>query len=142
MNRRKMLCIVIASGLLGLSGNAAAQGRVSDKDVEQLMKNLKDESEKFSDSFKKDLSKSTIRNTSAEKSAKQVAERFPKQVEGMLKQFKDKKKADAAIPAVYQSYNELDKLMGKISPTAKTTDSWSRVQQSLKQIAKAVNYTP
>jgi hypothetical protein len=142
MNTRKLLCIAIAFSLLGLSRNAVAQGRLSDNDLEKLMENLKEDSKQFSDSFKQDLSKSTIRKTTEEKTAKQLADQFPKQIEGMLNQFKSKKKADAALPAVFQSYDKLDKLMGKVSPTAKTTDSWSRVKQGLDRIGKALNYTP
>jgi hypothetical protein len=142
MHTRKLLCMAIAFVLLGLSGNAVAQGRISDNDLAKLMENLKEDSKKFSDSFKQDLSKSTIRKTSEEKDAKQLADRFPKQIDGMLKQFKSKKKADAALPVVYQSYNKLDNLMGRVSPTAKTTDSWSRVKQGLDQIGKALNFTP
>ncbi len=142
MHGRRLLCIAIASGLLGLSGNAAAQGRVSDKDLEKLMENLKQDSKKFSDSFKQDLSKSTLRKTSEEKTAKEVADRLPKKVEGMHNQFKSKKKADAAFPAVYQSYSSLNKFMGRISPSAKTNESWSRVKQGMDQIGKAVNFNP
>ena len=142
MQRRKLLCSAAAFGLLGLSGNAAAQGRLSDDDVKKLMENLKEDSKKFSETFKQDLSKSTIRKTSEEKTGKQLADRFPKQIDGMLNQFKSKKKADAALPAVYQSFDSLGKLMEKISPTPKTRDSWSRVKQGMDQIGKALNFTP
>ena len=125
-----------------LSGNAAAQARVSDDDIKKLMENLKEDAKKFSESFKDDIEKSSIRHTSEEKAGKQLAERFPKQIEGMLNQFKDKKNANAAFAAVNQSLTSLGQYMEKISPGKKTTDSWSRVKEGMGLIGKALNYTP
>jgi hypothetical protein len=142
MLRRKLLCLVTVAGLLGLSGSAAAQGRVSDRDLEKMMQNLKEDSKKFASTFKQDVSKSTIRKTSEEKTAKRLADHFPKQVEGMLNQFKSKRKADAALPAVYQSYKQLGSFMDKVSPSAKTQESWSRMKQEIDQISAAFNFTP
>jgi len=142
MHRRTLLHSVATIGLLHLNGTVAAQVRVSDDDIKKLMENLKEDSKEFSENFKDDLSKSSIRHTSDEKTAKQLAERFPKQTEGMLKQFKNKKNANAALPAVSQSLQSLDQYMGKISPGRKTTDSWSRVKEGMNLIGKALNYTP
>lgn len=133
---------MMAMAALLLAGSASAQERLSDKDVEKLLGNLKEDASKFSDTFKHDLSKSTIRKTSEEKAAKQAAERFPKQVDGMLKQFRSKKKADTTLPVVYQSYRQLEQFMSRISPAEKTMQSWTRIRQEIELITKAFNFTP
>ena len=142
ISRRTVMSIAMVATLLGLSGNAAAQGRVSDKDLEKLINNLKEDSKKFSESFKQDVSKSTIRKTSDEKTAKQAAERFPKQLEGLLNQFKSKKHPEASLPVVNQTCNQLSEFMGKVSPSAKTSESWNRVRQGMDQVNNAFNFNP
>jgi hypothetical protein len=82
--------------LLSTFGSLAgtAQTRISDQDVENMMKNLKDDASNFRFNFNSAVGKVTIRKTDEEKQAKSLVESFQKQTD-MLKQFKDKKKADA-----------------------------------------------
>ena len=142
MRIKILICLACAATFLGLSTHAAAQGRLSDNDLQKFMSNMKEDSKNFAEPFKKDLSKSTIRKTSAEKTAKQLANQFPKQVEGMLNQFKSKKNVDTTLPTVYSSYKRLDDYMSKVSPSPKTVDSWSKVKQEMDNITKAFNFTP
>jgi cytochrome c556 len=142
MRFRVLMCLVLAIALASLGGNAAAQGRISDKDLENLMNNMKEDSKNFSEAFKDDLEKSTIRKTSDEKTAKQLSEQFPKQVEGMLSQFKDKRQVNTTLPAVQLSHKRLDEYMNKISPSRRTVDLWARVTQELEKINQAFNVSP
>lgn len=106
------------------------------------MENLREDAERFKDSFKKDASKSTIRKTGAERKARKVAYKFPELVEKMLKHFKSKREVSASLPAVRQNYRRLDELMGKIEPSGKTRESWSKMKQELEQINKSFNFEP
>jgi len=56
----------------------AAQTRMSDKDVEQLMKNMDQDSKKFQSLFNSAVSKSVIRKTSQEKDARKLVDTFQK----------------------------------------------------------------
>lgn len=77
MLRRQFLSTSFSAATLVLAARKAiAQGRLSDNDLAKLMNNLRDDSKQFSNYFKQDLSKSPIRKTSDEKSAKQAADRF------------------------------------------------------------------
>ncbi len=62
------VCLMLLIGLLG-GAAARAQGRLSDKDVQRVMQNLKDDAQPFHKSFAKALKKSTIRKTSQENDA-------------------------------------------------------------------------
>jgi hypothetical protein len=73
--------MVVVIGLL-CPLSAYAQERLSDKDVETQMKNLKEDSKKFRSSFNSAIGKSTVRKTSREKDAKALVERFGKIVRG------------------------------------------------------------
>ena len=77
-----VLVLLLALGaLVGI-----AQTRMSDKDVEDMMKNLNEDAKKLRPNFNSAVGKSTIRKTQQEqeKDAKALVERFQKQTEGML----------------------------------------------------------
>ena len=142
MHGRKLTCLLLtALALMGLGGNAAAQDRISDKDLQRLMSNMKEDSKKFALSYKQDVSTSTIRKTNEEKNVRQLLDRFPKQVEGMLNQFKSNRQSNA-LGTIYLSVRQLDEVMKKVPPSTGTTALWSKVKNELDQISKAFNFTP
>lgn len=79
---------------------ALAQDRMSDKDVEHLMKNLSQDAKAFSAIFKSAVGKSSIRKTHQEKDAKTMVNNFVNQTKGMAKQFKQTKRGDPALTVV------------------------------------------
>ena len=88
--------LVLLAGLAGVSRPARAQGRLSDKDLQRLMQNLKDDAQPFRQSFANALKKSTIRKTSQEKDARALTDTFAKQANGALETLKHNQKADQA----------------------------------------------
>ena len=62
---RPFFCVLAISSIF-----ANAQGRLSDKDIEHLMDNVKDDVKSFRPNFNSAISKSSIRKTSREKDAK------------------------------------------------------------------------
>ena len=86
--------LVLLAGMVGTSRPAAAQGRLSDKDLQRLMQNLKDDAQPFRQSFANALKKSTIRKTSREKDARALADTFAKEANQALETFKHNQKAD------------------------------------------------
>ena len=85
--------LILLIGMLGADRVAMAQGRLSDKDLQRLMQNLKDDSQPFRQSFANALKKSTIRKTSREKDARALADTFAKQANNALNTFKHHQKA-------------------------------------------------
>ena len=114
-----------------------AQTRMSDKDVENMMKNLKDDAGNFRSSFNSAVGKSTIRGTDQEKQAKTLVQNFQKQTEVMLDHFKDKKKADTEFASVRSSADEIDKLLAATPMGDKVASSWSKVKSELGTISGA-----
>jgi hypothetical protein len=117
--------------------SAQAQTRISDKDLERTMKNLREDSKDFHQAFDASLHKSAIRNTSREKDAKSLAERFEKQSDEMYKHFKDSKRADTYVSPVVALAGELDRLVYSLNLDSKTTLSWEKSRSELHQIANA-----
>ena len=103
-----------------------AQTRMSDKDVEDMRKNLNEDAKKLRSSFNSAVGKSTIRKTQQEKDAKALVERFQKQTEGMLDHFKDKKKVDAELSSVRSSADQIDTIL----TTTQMGDKLQRLESS------------
>ena len=133
--------VLFLSCVLGLlSGTAAsAQSRISDKDVQHLMENLRDDARRFQDPFKAALSKSSIRKTSQEKDARELAKRFERQTDGMLQGFKRAHKGDASFSTVSSTAQQLDGLVLNLGPGSRAADAWAKVQADLSALAPAFN---
>jgi len=125
--------IMLVSG-----AHALAQSRLSDKDIESLMKNLEEDAKKFQSSFNSAVQKSTIRKTTQEKDAKALVERFTKQTQGMLNQFKSNRKADQALLSVQDSANQIDKLLSSTPMGDQTNNAWARVRTELNTLSRQI----
>jgi len=126
----RVVAITLALLLIGTPIVTAQGSRMNDKDIESLMKNLQDDSKKFRSAFNSGVGKSTIRKTSQEKDAKTLVERFEKETEGLLKEFKDKKKADS-LPTVVATSSDIDKLVSTLHLGDATEAAWSKVKTEL-----------
>jgi hypothetical protein len=132
-------CAVLVFGILALVLPCAANGqsRLNDRDLQNMMKNLRDDAKNFRNPFKDALRKSAIRNTSREKDARNLAATFATQTDQMWKHFKDKKKANDTLPGVIDSAGMIDKLVYSLNLGPATTSQWEKIRQELHQIATA-----
>ncbi len=131
---------LLTAGLLFSAASAPlakAQGRLSDKDLQNLMGNLKDDAKSFKPVFTSALKKSTIRKTSREKDAENLAERFQKQTEAMHNHFKEKKTADNDLPPVRSTADQIDQVVRTLNLGPQTTSRWEKIQTELQQISAA-----
>lgn len=130
------VCLMLLIGLLG-GAAARAQGRLSDKDVQRVMQNLKDDAEPFHKSFTKALKKSTIRKTSQENDAAALTESFAKQTNTALESFKHQQKTDQEIVALVRTATQIDPLVYSLQMNAQITSQWEKLRTELHQIAQA-----
>lgn len=140
MNRLQTVFLIGAVFLSGFSSTAAlAQSRMTDKDVEVTMKNLKEDAKIFRSAFNSSVRNSTIRKTSREKETKAQVADFQKQTESMLKLFKSTKKAEADLRMVLSSADRIDGLLHSVDFDARTTGSWGKVRSDLDILSGALN---
>ncbi len=116
---------------------ARSQGRINDKDLETLMHNLKDDAKSFRPVFNSALKKSTIRKTSRQKDADNLAVRFEKETEAMLNRFKNSRKADNELSVVRSTADELDSYVRSLSLGPQTSSRWEKIETELQQISSA-----
>ncbi len=119
--------------------STAAQDRLSDKDVANMMNNLKNDAKNFRPAWNKALSKSTIRKTSREKDARNLATQFQNQTEGMLRQFQSNKTADQSLPLVQQTARSIEQVKSDVSLGPVVDQQWTKIRTELDQIAQAFN---
>jgi len=133
-----MAALALACSLI--CGSAlSAQSRLSDKDVEQRLKNLDDDSKKFHSSFNSAVSKSSLRKTSQETDAKKLVENFQKQNLALYEHFKKTKKVDPYLQNSLDSAAQIEKVMNSTKFDAAITSQWDKIKSELSVVAKAFN---
>src|SRR6266849_7547214 len=96
-----------------------------------MMGNMRSDTERFRSAFNDSVKKSTIRGTSREKDSKNLVTSFKNQVETMHRNFKDRQKADAELPVVLTTSNQIDQLLHDISFDDRTNSIWAKVKTEL-----------
>jgi len=139
MRRSLQRCAVVVTACLifGIAQPGHAQSRVSDKDVEALMNNLRDDAHSFRPRFSDAIKHSTIRKTSREKDANNLVEQFENQTKTMLDNFKRTKKGDD-VPGVVTTANQVNSLVYELKLNPQTTSLWEKIRAELSQVANAV----
>ena len=133
---RRWLGLGLVFLLAGLSA-AQAQGRLSDKDLQRLMQNLKDDAQPFRQSFANALKNSSIRKTTREKDARALVDTFAKQTDQTLDIFKHGKKADDGVKELVHTAAQIDPLVYSLQLNTQTTGQWEKVRGELHQLAQA-----
>jgi hypothetical protein len=129
--------LILLAVLMGGERVAVAQGRLSDKDLQRLMANLKDDAQSFRKSFANGLKKSTIRGTSREKDAQRTADTFAKQAGSALESFKRTQKGEQDVAALVNTAAQIDPMVYSLQLNPQTTAQWERLRTELHQIAQA-----
>jgi hypothetical protein len=133
--------LLLLAMVLNVSSPAVAQGRLSDKDLQRLMQNLKDDAQPFRQTFANALKQSTIRKTGKEKDARMLADSFAKQANSALETFKNNQKAAQAVTELVHTATQIDPLVYSLQLDTATTSQWERLRGELHPIAQAYGIT-
>jgi hypothetical protein len=141
LNRSKatFFAACVLSVLFLLVQSSFTQQRMSDRDIENIMKNLKNDSKRFESSFNSAISKSTIRNTSQEKTDKELVKSFQDQTENMLNIFQDKRTADTTLPGVLGLVPQIDALFVDVHLGGSAKSDWKKCKAELAILAEQFN---
>jgi hypothetical protein len=114
-----------------------AQARLSDKDLEQRIKNMDSDIKTFRSTFNSAVGKTSIRKTTQEKDAKALVQNFQNQAKALYDKFKKTKKTDPYLQSLLDSSNQIDKLLHSTQFDSATVGQWQKIQPQLKDIAVA-----
>ena len=138
-SRKLISCLsmlLIASFLFLLPPPAArAQKRVSDKDRQRMMKNLRYDTKSFRPMFDHAVDKSTIRKTSPAKDAKNLVRTFEKQVDAMQSAFKKNPTDGTAATNAVNTAEQIDSQLRTVSLGPNVMSQWQKIQEELHPIA-------
>ena len=116
---------------------ANAQGRLSDKDIENLMGNVKDDVKSFRPIFNSAISKSSIRKTSREKDAKNLVAGLEKKTEAMRNTFRRTKKAEGNVQDVVATAQQIDSLLYSLRLNPQAISQWDKIRREISQVSAA-----
>lgn len=116
---------------------SVAQSRLSDKDVEKVMENLRDGADKFRSSFNSAIGKSALRNTDQEKQGKALVQQFQTQMEDFVNHYRRNKSAEADLKNVRESAAEINRLLMSTPMGNEVTGNWDKIKGGLINISEA-----
>jgi hypothetical protein len=116
---------------------AYAQGRLSDKDLEQRIKNMDSDIKTFGSMFNSAVGKTSIRKTTQAKDAKALVQSFQNQSKGLYDKFKKTKKTDPYLQNLLNSSVQIDKLLQSTQFDSATVGQWQKIKPQLRDIAAA-----
>jgi hypothetical protein len=116
---------------------ARAQERLSDKDLEQRIKNMNADIKKFRSIFNSSVSKTSIRKTTQAKDAKALVGNFQTQSNSLYETFKKTKKPDPYLQNCLDLSTKIDNLLQSTDFDANTTTQWAKIKPQFKDIAAA-----
>jgi flagellar motility protein MotE (MotC chaperone) len=136
-----MVCALMLAALSVAAKAQDAPYRISDKEVQKVMKELKKDTEKFRKSLDSSLDRSRLDGTKREDNINEFMEGYEKATERLYDRFKDNKSVAADVEAVLDGAAQIDQFMRRHSPTGKAERDWSAVRQDLRRLAVAYNVT-
>jgi len=130
-----MLALVLLP--FALMRPALAQERLSDKDLEQRIKNMNSDVKTFRSMFNSAIGKTSIRKTTQEKDAKTLVQNFENQSKALYDKFKKTKKTDPYLQNCLDSSTQIDKVFQSTQFDTGTVAQWQKIKGQLKDIAVA-----
>jgi hypothetical protein len=140
--------LVIVSAVLAISSivpTALGQGipyRISDREVEKLMRQLKRDSDRFRKSLDSALDRSTLDGTNREDDINAFVKDYDKGTASLHDRFKNHKSVTSDVQAVLDRASRIDQFMRRHQfRNNRAERDWSTVRTDLDALAQAYNVT-
>lgn len=111
--------------------------RVSDKDVERLLKRIENQANNFRRSLDAALDRSRLDDTNREDDINAFIKNFDEQTQRLEDRFDDRKSVAADVEAVLNSAASIDQFMRRQRLSERTQNDWSMLRASLDELAQA-----
>jgi len=135
-------CAVVGASLGVLSGSRAeAADRLLDKDVKQLIEQIKSARDRFDDELDDNAKHSRFRSPNGEVDVHQFLEDFGDQIDRLKDRFKDDYSASTEARVVLQQATSIDRFVHSQPPGTKGESEWTRLADHLKALAATYGTT-
>lgn len=115
--------------------------RISDKEVEQILKRSENQAKTFRHSLDAALDRSRINGTNREDDINAFIKNFDEQTKRLRDRFDDNKSVAADVEAVLNSAAAIDQFMRRQQLSERAQNDWTTLRGSLDRLAEAYNVT-
>jgi hypothetical protein len=115
--------------------------RLSDKEIEQMLHRIEQQSGKFRDSLDSALDRSRLDETDREDNINAFIKEFDQEVKRLHDRFDERKSVTADVQAVLDRAARIDAFMRRRGLTEKAQNEWSALRANLDQLAAAYSVT-
>ena len=134
--------ICVCAALLVSTAKAQVIGqpyRLSDSDVERIIRRIEQQSDRFRSSLDDALDKSRFDGSNREDDINSFIKDFYDQTKRLRDRFDDRKSASADVEAVLNRAARIDDFMRRNRISSKVQDDWSTLRGNLDELASAYN---
>ena len=111
--------------------------RLTDKEVEQILHRIEEQSGKFRSSLDSALDRSRLDDTNREDDINAFVKEFDQEVKRLHDRFDDRKSVAADVQSVLDRAARIDNFMGRRGLAEKAQNEWSTLRVNLDQLAAA-----
>lgn len=115
--------------------------RLTDKEIEQILRRIEQQAEKFRGSLDSALDKSRLDGTRREDDINTFIKEFDQEVKRLHDRFDERKSVAADVQAVLDRAARIDDFMRRRRLTDKAQDEWSTLRMNLDELAGAYGVT-
>ena len=136
------LLFVITSLALAAPARAQVVGqpyRISDKEVERILRRIENQTENFRRSMDASLDRSRLDGTNREDDINAFMKKFEEQTERLRDRFDDKKSVAADVESVLNSAASIDQFVYRQRLNERAQNDWSTLRASLDDLAQSYN---
>ncbi len=115
--------------------------RISDKEVEQILHRIEQQSGRFRSSLDSALDRSRLDDTNREDDINAFVREFDQEVKRLHDRFDDRKSVAADVQAVLDRAARINNFMGRRGLTGQALNEWSALRANLDQLAEVYSVT-
>src|SRR5215467_10410928 len=111
--------------------------RLNDKDVEQILRRIEQQSHRFKSSLDSALDRSRLNGTRREDDLNEYIKQFDNEVKRLHDRFADHKSVAADVQSVLDRAERIDEFMSRRQLSGRAENDWSTLRAELDQLSQA-----
>ena len=118
-------------------GGTTAPYRLSDKEVEEILRRIEQQSKRFKSSVESALDKSRLNGTRREDNVNEFIEQFDDEVKRLRDRFSEHKSVAADVQSVLDRAARIDSFMSNRELSRKSGEEWFKLKANLDELSRA-----
>jgi len=118
-------------------GGSTAPYRLSDKEVEEILRRIEQQSKRFRSSIDSALDKSRLNGTRREDNVNDFIQQFDDEVKRLRDRFSEHKSVAGDVQSVLDRAARIDEFMSSRQLTRKAEEEWVRLKANLDELSRA-----